>query len=72
MRSPRGRHAHRWRGAIAQVAVHGTSVRLLVRADQDVLADVTPEAVRELDLEPGREVWVSVKESALSRYSAHE
>ena len=69
---PEGSPRHRWRGAIAQVAVHGTSVRLLVRADQDVLADVTPEAVRELDLEPGREVWVSVKESALSRYSAHE
>ena len=38
--------------------------------ERDVLADVTPEAVRELDLEPGREVWVSVKESAISRYSA--
>ena len=40
--------------------------------ERDVLADVTPEAVRELDLEPGREVWVSVKESAISRYSGHE
>lgn len=69
---PEGSPRHRWRGAIAQVAVHGTSVRLLVTGEKDVLADVTPEAVRELDLEPGREVWVSVKESAVSRYRADE
>jgi molybdate transport system ATP-binding protein len=69
---PEGSPRHRWRGAIAQVAVHGTSVRLLVVGDREVLADVTPEAVRELDLEPGREVWVSVKESAISRYAAVE
>ena len=69
---PDGSPRHRWRGAIAQVAVHGTSVRLLVVGDKEVLADVTPEAVRELDLEPGRDVWVSVKESAVSRYSAAE
>jgi molybdate transport system ATP-binding protein len=69
---PEGSPRHRWRGAIAQVAVHGTSVRLLVVGEREVLADVTPEAVRELDLEPGREVWVSVKESAISRYAAVE
>jgi molybdate transport system ATP-binding protein len=69
---PEGSPRHRWRGAIAQVAVHGTSVRLLVRGERDVLADVTPEAVRELGLEPGRDVWVSVKESAVSRYPAVE
>ncbi len=69
---PEGSPRHRWRGTIAQVAVHGTSVRLLVVGDREVLADVTPEAVRELDLVPGREVWVSVKESAVSRYAAVE
>ena len=67
---PEGSPRHRWHGAIAQVAVHGTTVRLLVSGERDVLADVTPEAVGELGLEPGREVWVSVKESALSRYAA--
>ncbi len=71
-REPEGSPRHRWRGVIAQVAVHGTSVRLLVTGERDVLADVTPEAVRELDLEPGREVWTSVKESAINRYSGHE
>ncbi len=67
---PDGSPRHRWRGAIAEVAIHGTSVRLLVVGEREVLADVTPEAVRELELGPGREVWVSVKESAVSRYSA--
>ena len=69
---PDGSPRHRWRGSIAQVAVHGTSVRLLVVGDTDVLADVTAEAVQELDLQPGRDVWVSVKESAVTRYSAVE
>ncbi len=69
---PEGSPRHRWRGQIAQVAVHGTSVRLLVVGERDVLADVTPEAVRELDLAPGHDVWVSVKESAVNRYSARE
>jgi len=67
---PEGSPRHRWRGSIAQVAVHGTTVRLLVSGERDVLADVTPGAVSELDLAPGREVWVSVKESAITRYSA--
>ncbi len=69
---PEGSPRHRWRGAITQVAVHGTSVRLLVTGTRDVLADVTPEAVSELTLNPGREVWVSVKESAITRYAADE
>jgi molybdate transport system ATP-binding protein len=67
---PEGSPRHRWHGSIAQVAVHGTSVRLLVRGERDVLADVTPEAVRELHLVPGSDVWVSVKESAVRHYPA--
>jgi len=69
---PEGSPRHHWHGAIAQVAVHGAAVRLLVRGDRDVLADVTPEAVHELGLASGAEVWVSVKESAVRRYPAGE
>ena len=36
----------------------------------EVLADVTPDAVADLDLVPGLEVWVSVKASELTVYSA--
>ena len=34
----------------------------------DLIADVTPAAATELDLTPGREVWLSVKETACRRY----
>jgi molybdate transport system ATP-binding protein len=67
---PAGSARHRWPGVIAHATPHGTSVRLLVTGDRELLADVTPEATTELGLLPGREVWLSVKESALSSYSA--
>jgi molybdate transport system ATP-binding protein len=67
---PEGSARHRWPGVIAHATPHGTSVRLLVTGARELLADVTPEATAELGLVPGREVWLSVKESAVSSYSA--
>ncbi|MCD4525556.1 ABC transporter ATP-binding protein [Nocardioides sp. cx-173] len=67
---PEGSARHRWRGAVVSAAPHGDAVRLLVSADTDLLADVTPAAVGELDLLPGREVWLSVKETAVQTYGA--
>jgi molybdate transport system ATP-binding protein len=61
---------HRWAGVIAHATPHGTSVRLLVTGPHELLADVTPEASGELGLQPGRPVWLSVKESAVTGYSA--
>ena len=34
------------------------------------LADLTPAAAAELELAPGREVWLSTKATAVSRYPA--
>jgi molybdate transport system ATP-binding protein len=67
---PDGSARHRWPGVIAHATPHGTSVRLLVTGSRELLADVTPEATTELGLLPGREVWLSVKESAVSSYAA--
>jgi molybdate transport system ATP-binding protein len=67
---PVGSARHRWPGVIAHATSHGTSVRLLVTGARELLADVTPEATAELGLLPGRQVWLSVKESAISSYSA--
>lgn len=67
---PAGSARHRWPGVIAHATPHGASVRLLVTGARELLADVTPEATAELGLVPGREVWLSVKESAVSSYSA--
>jgi molybdate transport system ATP-binding protein len=61
---------HHWPGTITSLAPHGDAVRLLVTGDSDLLADVTPEAVAEFGLVPGRQVWLSVKETAVRTYAA--
>jgi len=66
---PSGSARHRWPGAVTTLAPHGDAVRLLVSGEHELLADVTPAAVAELGLAPGRQVWLSVKETAVRRYS---
>ena len=66
---PEGSARNVWRGPVRSVAPHGDAIRLLVAAGPDLIADVTPRATRELDLAPGREVWLSVKETAVQSYS---
>ena len=70
LHEPEGSTRLRWRGPIATLAPHGDAVRLLVHASPDLLADLTPAAASELELVPGREVWLSVKATAVSRYPA--
>jgi molybdate transport system ATP-binding protein len=65
---PSGSARHRWRGSVVSASPHGDAVRLLVRGEHDLIADVTPAATAELALAPGREVWLSVKETAVDAY----
>src|SRR4051812_24761420 len=67
---PSGSARHRWPGTITSLAPHGDAVRLLVSGEHGLLADVTPAAVAELGLASGREVWLSVKETAVDTYDA--
>ena len=67
---PEGSSRLHWHGRIVSLAPHGDAVRLLVHASPDLLADVTPAAATELGLVPGREVWLSAKATAVSRYGA--
>jgi molybdate transport system ATP-binding protein len=67
---PVGSARLRWQGRVADVAPHGDAVRLLVHADPDLIADVTPAAATELALVPGREVWLSVKATAVRSYAS--
>ncbi len=69
-RQPEGSARHRWPGTVTSLAPHGDAVRLLVTGEHELLADVTPAAVAELALSPGREVWLSVKETAVRSYAA--
>ncbi len=66
---PEGSARNLWRGTVLSAAPHGDAIRLLVAAGPELIADVTPAATRELGLEPGREVWLSVKETAVDIYS---
>ena len=70
LEEPVGSARLRWRGRVADVAPHGDAVRLLVHADPDLIADVTPAATTELGLVPGREVWLSVKATAVRSYAS--
>ena len=66
---PEGSARNLWRGEVLSAAPHGDAIRLLVGTDPELIADVTPAATRELGLEPGRDVWLSVKETAVDTYS---
>ncbi len=68
---PEGSARHRWHGTVLSAAPHGDAVRLLVGGERELLADVTPAATAELGLAPGREVWLSVKETAVETYARH-
>ncbi len=65
---PAGSARHRWHGRVVSASPHGDAVRLLVAGDHDLIADVTPAATAELGLAPGRDVWLSVKETAVDAY----
>ena len=70
LQEPVGSPRHRWHGRVADVSPHGDAVRLLVHAQPDLIADVTPAAATELSLVPGREVWLSVKATAVRSYAS--
>jgi molybdate transport system ATP-binding protein len=57
-----------WAGRVAGVEAVGDRVRVAVGGRPDVLADVTTDAVAELNLAAGAEIWVSVKATELSVY----
>ena len=57
-----------WAGRIAGVEAVGDRVRVAVTGLPDVLADVTTDAVADLELATGAEIWVSVKATELTVY----
>jgi molybdate transport system ATP-binding protein len=68
---PEGSARLQWQGTVASAQQHGDAVRLLIDSAPPLLADVTPQAAAELGLAPGREVWLSVKATAVSRYGGN-
>jgi len=68
---PEGSPRLRWHGHVRSAAPHGDALRLLIGTDgPDLIADITPAAAAELELEPGRAVWLAVKRTAVTTYPA--
>ena len=58
-----------WFGRVAAMEVLADRVRLQATGDPSALVDVTPAAVAELELEVGREVWLSAKATEVDAYA---
>jgi molybdate transport system ATP-binding protein len=67
---PDGSPRNVWLGRAASSDLLGDRVRLRVEGDPSLVAEVTPAAVRELGLDEGAEVWVSVKATEVAVYPA--
>lgn len=55
-------------GSIESIETFGDRVRLAVDARPDLLVDVTPAAVAELQLRPGSPIWLSLKATDIEIY----
>jgi molybdate transport system ATP-binding protein len=67
---PDGSPRNVFTATVADVEMHGGSVRVRLNGPRSVLADVTAAAVADLDLVPGREVWWAVKATEAQVYPA--
>jgi len=67
---PEGSPRNVWPGRASTLDFQGDRVRVGVRGEMPIIAEVTPAAVRELDLAEGGEVWVSVKATEITIYPA--
>jgi molybdate transport system ATP-binding protein len=67
---PEGSPRNVWRGRAAALDFQGDRVRVGVEGEMPIVAEITPAAVRELDLAEGAEVWVSVKATEITVYPA--
>jgi molybdate transport system ATP-binding protein len=67
---PEGSPRNVWRGRASALDFQGDRVRVGIDGEIPIIAEVTPAAVRELDLAEGGEVWVSVKATEITVYPA--
>jgi molybdate transport system ATP-binding protein len=65
---PRSSARNIWRARVASLAPLGDRIRITAEGDQVATADVTASAVAELDLAPGREVWLAAKATDVIAY----
>jgi len=67
---PHGSPRNTWRGRIVGIEGLGDRIRVAVDGAPPALVDLTADAVADLDLAAGRDVWLTAKASALTAYPA--
>jgi molybdate transport system ATP-binding protein len=67
---PDGSPRNTWPATVTTVSRHGDALRIELTGTIPVAADVTPAAAVQLGLEPGREVWATVKATEVRAYRA--
>ncbi|WP_250007445.1 ABC transporter ATP-binding protein [Actinoplanes sp. M2I2] len=67
---PDGSPRNTWPATVTAVSRHGDALRIELTGPLPVAADVTPAAAVHLGLEPGREVWATVKATEVRAYRA--
>ncbi|WP_127501760.1 ABC transporter ATP-binding protein [Actinoplanes solisilvae] len=67
---PDGSPRNTWPATVTTVSRHGDALRIELAGTIPVAADVTPAAAVHLGLEPGREVWATVKATEVHAYRA--
>jgi molybdate transport system ATP-binding protein len=67
---PEGSPRNVWRGRASALDFQGDRLRVGLDGEMPIVAEVTPAAVRELDLAEGGEIWVSVKATEITVYPA--
>ena len=65
---PHGSPRNVWDMKIVHLEATGPRVRIAMAGPLDLVAEVTPAAVSELDLAPGRRVWAAAKASDVRVY----
>jgi molybdate transport system ATP-binding protein len=67
---PEGSPRNVWPGRASNIELMGNRVRVRIDGDVPLVAEVTPAALKELDLVEGREVWLSFKSTDVGVYPA--
>jgi len=67
---PEGSPRNTWPATVTAVVRQGDALRIELSGPITVAADVTPAAAVQLHLEPGREVWASLKATEVRAYPA--
>jgi ABC-type spermidine/putrescine transport systems, ATPase components len=67
---PDGTPRNLWEARIEGVERHGDNVRVHLTGPISAAADITPAALADLDLAPGRNVWAAVKATETHAYPA--